>query len=319
MKMDYYEVLQVERTASDTELKASYRKLAMQYHPDRNPNNPDAEEKFKACSEAYQVLSDPDKRAAYDRYGHAGVGAAGAAGNPFARWTVRAGRSRRHLRRSLRRDVQHGQPRRPCLARPTRTRSQVRPPPRIRRGRLRHRARDQHPPRRGLQRLQRHRLRGRTAARDLPAVRRPRADSYAAGLLLRRAHLPGLLWHGLGRSSSVQDLPRRRSRAARAQDPRQGSGGRRERDAHPLLRRGRRRQVGRSVRRSLRRARGPCAQVLRARRRRPALRDAHQLSRRRRSEQSSKSKPSTAPRPSRSPKARRAARSSACAARASRT
>ena len=69
MKMDYYEVLQVERTASDTELKAAYRRLAMQYHPDRNPNNPDAEEKFKACSEAYQVLSDPDKRAAYDRMG----------------------------------------------------------------------------------------------------------------------------------------------------------------------------------------------------------------------------------------------------------
>ncbi|HEY4009594.1 MAG TPA: molecular chaperone DnaJ [Acidobacteriaceae bacterium] len=84
MKMDYYEVLQVERTATDTELKASYRKLAMQYHPDRNPNNPEAEEKFKACSEAYQVLSDPDKRAAYDRFGHAGVGTAGAAGNPFA-------------------------------------------------------------------------------------------------------------------------------------------------------------------------------------------------------------------------------------------
>jgi molecular chaperone DnaJ len=83
MKMDYYEVLQVERTASDADLKAAYRKLAMQYHPDRNPNNPDAEEKFKACSEAYQVLSDPDKRAAYDRFGHAGVGA-GAAGNPFA-------------------------------------------------------------------------------------------------------------------------------------------------------------------------------------------------------------------------------------------
>jgi len=81
MKTDYYEVLEVERTASDGELKTAYRKLAMQHHPDRNPNNPEAEEKFKICSEAYQVLSDPDKRAAYDRYGHAGVN--GAAGNPF--------------------------------------------------------------------------------------------------------------------------------------------------------------------------------------------------------------------------------------------
>src|SRR5579864_8834228 len=84
MKMDYYEVLQVERTATDTELKAAYRKLAMQYHPDRNPNNPDAEERFKECSEAYQVLSDPQKRAAYDRFGHAGVsGPGGFDGGPF--------------------------------------------------------------------------------------------------------------------------------------------------------------------------------------------------------------------------------------------
>jgi molecular chaperone DnaJ len=81
MKMDYYEVLQVERTANDGELKTAYRKLAMEFHPDRNPNNPEAEDKFKSCSEAYQVLSDPDKRAAYDRFGHAGVGGAG---NPFA-------------------------------------------------------------------------------------------------------------------------------------------------------------------------------------------------------------------------------------------
>src|ERR1019366_437944 len=70
-KADFYEVLQVSRDASDQELKASYRRLAMQYHPDRNPNNPEAEERFKACSEAYQVLSDAEKRAAYDRYGHA--------------------------------------------------------------------------------------------------------------------------------------------------------------------------------------------------------------------------------------------------------
>jgi molecular chaperone DnaJ len=84
MKTDYYELLQVERTASDGEIKSAYRKLAMQYHPDRNPNNPEAEEKFKACSEAYSVLSDAEKRAAYDRYGHAAFnGSSSGAGNPF--------------------------------------------------------------------------------------------------------------------------------------------------------------------------------------------------------------------------------------------
>ena len=85
-KIDYYELLSVSRTASDGEIKTAYRKVAMQYHPDRNPNNPEAEEMFKACSEAYAVLSDADKRAAYDRYGHAAFqgGGAGGGGNPFA-------------------------------------------------------------------------------------------------------------------------------------------------------------------------------------------------------------------------------------------
>jgi molecular chaperone DnaJ len=83
IKADYYEVLGVTRTATDPELKAAYRKLAMQHHPDRNPGDAEAEERFKACSEAYQVLSDPQKRAAYDRYGHAGVGGVSADGGPF--------------------------------------------------------------------------------------------------------------------------------------------------------------------------------------------------------------------------------------------
>ena len=77
-KRDYYEVLGVARGASEQEIKSAYRKLALQFHPDRNPNNPDAEEKFKECSEAYAVLADSERRATYDRFGHAGV--AGAAG-----------------------------------------------------------------------------------------------------------------------------------------------------------------------------------------------------------------------------------------------
>jgi molecular chaperone DnaJ len=85
-KVDYYEVLSVPRTCNDADLKTAYRRLAMQYHPDRNPNNPEAEAKFREASEAYQVLSDPQKRAAYDRFGHAGVAGAGSGfeGNPFA-------------------------------------------------------------------------------------------------------------------------------------------------------------------------------------------------------------------------------------------
>jgi len=72
-KRDLYEVLSVNRDASEDELKKAYRKLAMKYHPDRNPDNKDAEEKFKEAKEAYEILTDANKRAAYDRYGHAGV------------------------------------------------------------------------------------------------------------------------------------------------------------------------------------------------------------------------------------------------------
>src|ERR1700692_111753 len=72
-KRDYYEVLAISREADDQTIKSAYRKLALQHHPDRNPGNSESEEKFKEAAEAYSVLSDPQKRAAYDRFGHQGV------------------------------------------------------------------------------------------------------------------------------------------------------------------------------------------------------------------------------------------------------
>lgn len=79
-KRDYYEVLGVPRTATEQDIKSAYRKLALKYHPDRNPGDKQAEEKFKEAAEAYSVLADPDKRHLYDRYGHAGLGGAATSG-----------------------------------------------------------------------------------------------------------------------------------------------------------------------------------------------------------------------------------------------
>ncbi|MFM8731422.1 MAG: DnaJ domain-containing protein, partial [Phycisphaerales bacterium] len=79
---DYYEILGIARDASDDEVKRAYRRLAIKWHPDQNPDNPEAEVRFKACAEAYEVLSDPERRAIYDRHGHAGL--RGRAGHDFS-------------------------------------------------------------------------------------------------------------------------------------------------------------------------------------------------------------------------------------------
>jgi DnaJ-class molecular chaperone len=85
-KRDYYEILGINKTASDDEVKKAFRKLAVKYHPDKNPGDKEAETKFKEASEAYEVLSDKQKRARFDQFGHAGVGGASSsgAGNPFS-------------------------------------------------------------------------------------------------------------------------------------------------------------------------------------------------------------------------------------------
>lgn len=83
-KRDYYEILGVDRNATKDDLKKAYRKLAMQYHPDRNPDNKEAEEKFKEAAEAYEILNDDDKKARYDRFGHEGVRGSGFGSQGFS-------------------------------------------------------------------------------------------------------------------------------------------------------------------------------------------------------------------------------------------
>src|SRR5688572_7263690 len=79
-KRDYYEVLGISKGASEAEIKKAYRKMALKYHPDKNPGDKEAEEKFKEAAEAYEVLSDANKKARYDQYGHAGLGGNGGFG-----------------------------------------------------------------------------------------------------------------------------------------------------------------------------------------------------------------------------------------------
>ena len=89
VQRDYYEVLSVEKTADGEEIKRAYRRMAMKYHPDRNPGDAEAESKFKEAAEAYEVLSDASKRQRYDQFGHEGLRGTGAAAHDFSRHDLR--------------------------------------------------------------------------------------------------------------------------------------------------------------------------------------------------------------------------------------
>ena len=190
-KRDYYEILGVARTANEAELKAAFRKLAMQYHPDRNPGDKDCEHRFKELNEAYDVLKDEHKRAAYDRFGHAAF-EHGAGGGARLRL-----RFRLDVCRHFRRPVRHGRP-----AQRARLRTRAR-----RRSALQHG--DQ--PRGGLRRQDRRRSasRPRSPARPAPApAPRPARSRAPARPAAARA---GCV---TPRASSRSSAPARPARAA---------------------------------------------------------------------------------------------------------
>ena len=169
-KRDYYEVLGVDRNAGEAQISEAYRKLALKYHPDRNPGDDEAVVKFKEAAEAFEVLSHPEKRARYDRYGHAGLEGGGAAALP--RRLRHLHRLRRHFRRGLfRRFLRRRRPRRGSISggdiRCEVTLDLIE----AARGTVENRPL---PAARGLRNLRRHGGQAGHAARALPLLRRPR-------------------------------------------------------------------------------------------------------------------------------------------------
>ena len=187
-KRCYYETLEVERGADDGKLKAAFRKLAMKWHPDKNPGDASSEVKFKEINEAYEVLKDGDKRAAYDRYGHAAFEQGMGGGGPGFRRRLRL-----VIFRYFRGPVRHGR-----TARARRRWPRARRRPALQYGNHAGGSlpRQDRPDRDSglghLRILLRHRRQGRHQAEDLFDVRRPGPGAAGPGLLHAGANLSGL-------------------------------------------------------------------------------------------------------------------------------
>ena len=209
-KRDYYEILGVSRTATDQEIKSAYRKLALKFHPDRNPGDKAAEDNFKEAAEAYAVLVDTDKRHMYDRFGHAGLGGAATGGfdpNAFTGFEDILGGLGDIFGFG---DVFGGGPATGRSA--ARRRSPLRPRDLIRRSGQGHRGGAPDSTTGNLRDLQGQRRGARHHADDVPAMPGTRADSISAGLLHRCAHVRPMPRHWLDRRQAMPDVSWRGTR-----------------------------------------------------------------------------------------------------------
>ena len=244
-KRCYYETLEVERNADESKLKAAFRKLAMKWHPDKNPGDATSEVRFKEINEAYEVLKDGDKRAAYDRFGHAAFEQGHGGGGPGLRRRLRL-----VLLRHFRRPVRHG---RAARAR----RARARPGPALQHGN--HAGgglpRQDRPDRDSglgdLRILFGHRRQGRHQAEDLLDLRRRRPGAAGAGLLHAGANLSRLSGPRPDDRGPLSLLHRFGPGDARPHPVGQHSAGRRRRHPHPAGRRRRGRRPRRTAGRPL--------------------------------------------------------------------
>ncbi|MBK6428218.1 MAG: DnaJ domain-containing protein [Blastocatellia bacterium] len=198
-KRDYYEVLNVTRTATDREIKSAYRKLAVKFHPDKNPGDSAAEELFKEAAEAYAVLSDPDQRARYDQYGHARIAPDGAG---LLRCGIRRfrGHPRRHLRRHFRFGAQ-------AIDRASRSGPAVRPRDQSRGSSHGYIPVDSDSTARNVRNVYRSRNGRRLESNSLPDVWRIWPGSISAGVLFGQPDVQSLPRHREDHRESLSGLP----------------------------------------------------------------------------------------------------------------